>query len=180
VTQTTERKARPSWLVPALVWGAVVIAAIAVGLYAEAPGPPRGSVGPMFRRMPAPPRNLSVLLYQLGVGSVVWYAVAVALPFLLWGVRRVDLTHERRQRTVLSVLGVLVALMIATAVTEFVVAYGGAPHKPTFIQYLPTALREAMLPWLAVSGIVVAIEARRRSVRAALERERRRESHPSR
>lgn len=172
MTQTTPRKAHPSWLIPAIVWGAVVIAAIGIGLYADAPGPPRGSVGPVFRRMPAPPRSLSALLHELGVGSVVWYAIAVGLPFLLWGARRVDLTHERRRRTVLVVLGVLVALMIVTAATEFAVAYGGAPRKPTFVQYLPTALRETMLPWLAAAGIVVAVEARRRSIREALERER--------
>ena len=171
VNQTNERNARPSWLVPALVWASVVIAAIAIGIYADAPGPPRGAVGPVFRRMPAPPRNLSALLYELGVGSVVWYAVAVALPFLVWGARHVDLSHERRRQTLLGVLGVVVALMSATAVTEFVAAYGGAPRQPTFVQYLPTALRQTPV-WLAVAGVVVAIEARRRSVRAALERER--------
>ena len=172
MTQTTERKVRPSWLIPALVGGAVVISAIALGIYAEAPGPPRGSVGPVFRRMPPPARNLSALLHDLGVGSIIWYAVVVAVPFLLWGARRVDFTHERRQRTVLSVLGVLIALITVTAATEFAVAYRGAPHKPTLMMYLPTALRETMLPWLAVAGIIVAVEARRRSVRAALERER--------
>jgi sensor histidine kinase YesM len=122
--------------------------------------------------VPAPPQDLSRLLYQLGVGSVTWYAVAVALPLMLLAARRVEVAYEHRRRALLVGVVVLVLLMIASATTEYFVVYGGASLGPPFASYLTVALRENVLPWLAVAGVVIAIEARRRSVRAALERER--------
>ena len=43
---------------------------------------------------------------------------------------------------------------------------------PGFAAYAPQALRQNVLPWVALAGIVAAIEARRRAVHAALDRER--------
>lgn len=141
-------------------------------MYAEAPGPLRGSGERMLRRVPAPPRDLPTLLYQLGVGSPTWYAAAVALPLMLWGARHVGVTHERRRRAVLIGLGAVVSLMITSAVVGYFVNYGLSPYRPSFMQYFPVGLRENVLPWLALTGIAIAVEARRRSAHAALERER--------
>jgi LytS/YehU family sensor histidine kinase len=38
--------------------------------------------------------------------------------------------------------------------------------------YVPVALRQNLLPWIALAGIVAAVEARRRSVQSRIERER--------
>ena len=172
MTQTSERKPLPSWLLPTLLWGGAVVAAIAVGIYAEPPGPPLRSGERLLRRVPAPPQDLSRLLYQLGVGSVTWYAVVVAFPVILLAARRVEVANEHRRRAVLLGAGALVLLMIASATAEYFVVYGGASRGPSLTTYLMVALRENVLPWLSLAGIVMAIEARRRSVRAALERER--------
>jgi len=130
----------------------------------------RGSGERMLRRVPAPPRDLPALLDAFGVGSTTWYIAAVALPFLLWGARHVQVPHERRRRVVLLALVLLVSLIAASAVINFVVMYGGALQRPGLMQYLPVGLRENVLPWLALAGIVTAVEARRRSVHAMLER----------
>jgi two-component system LytT family sensor kinase len=126
----------------------------------------------VLRRVPAPPQDFSTLLHQLGIGSVTWYAVVVAFPFLLWGARHIDVSHERRRRAVLLGLGMLITFVAATAATEYFIVYGVTPGRPGFLQYFPVGLRENVLPWLAAAGIVVAVEARRRSVHATLERER--------
>ena len=148
------------------------MAAVAIGLYAEAPGPPRGPGGRSLRRVPAPPRDLPALLDAFGVGSTTWYIAVVAFPFLLWGARHVQLTHERRRRAALLAVALLMSLIVASAVISFFVMYGGAPQRPSLTQYLPVGLRENVLPWLALAGIVIAVEARRRSVHAMVERER--------
>ena len=153
-------------------WGAFVAAAIAIGIYAEAPAPMRGGGERMLRRVPAPPRDLPALLDAFGVGSTTWYMAAAAFPFLLWGARHVQVSHERRGRALLLGLGLLVSLIAASAVINFAVMYGGAPSRPSLMQYLPVGLRENVLPWLALAGIVTAVEARRRSLHAMVERER--------
>ena len=53
-------------------------------------------MGKVFPRVPGPPQSLKVLLYMLGVGSVVWYAVALSLPVMLWAARRVDTERAMR------------------------------------------------------------------------------------
>jgi LytS/YehU family sensor histidine kinase len=55
---------------------------------------------------------------------------------------------------------------------DFLIAYRGIEAHPGFVAYLPVALRQNILPWIALVGIVAAVEARRRAVRAAVERER--------
>ena len=169
---TTDRPNRPRWFVPLSLWGAFIAVAVGVGIYADAPGPPPGAGGRMLRRVPPPPRDLPALLDAFGVGSTTWYLAVVGFPFLLWGARHVQVAHERRRRAVLLAFALMVSLIVASAVIGYFVMYGGAPLRPTLTQYLPVGLRDNVLPWLALAGIVTAIEARRRSVHAMVERER--------
>jgi LytS/YehU family sensor histidine kinase len=125
----------------------------------------------MLPRVPGPPADIPTLLYQLGVGSFLWYAVALALPLLLWGVRRIDAERLGRGRIIAVSLGAVCALVTITAVLQYVATYHGAVG-PSVLSYLPFALRQNMLPWIAAVGIVVAVEARRRSLQSRVERER--------
>ena len=171
--QTVEKKGRP-WLRPALIWLVVVVALVALGRYAESSDqfkPMRGT-GRMLPRMPGPAPDLPALLFLLGVGSIVWYAVVVALPFMLIGARRIDAERDGRMKSVLVSAGAVVALIAISSVVQYFVLYRGAPALPSFSAYLPQALRINVLPWVAVAGIVAVIEARRRAVHAALDRER--------
>jgi two-component system, LytTR family, sensor kinase len=175
VIQPISLRARPSRLFPALLWTVVVVAAIAVGFYYATPPDiprPRGATGPSLPRIPGPAPNFRTLLYLLGVGSILWYAAAIALPFLLWGARHVDFDRHGRARS-LGIAALVVASLIAvTSVVEFFVIYGGAPLRPGLGAYLPQALRQNVLPWVALAGIVIAVEARRRAVRSAFDHER--------
>jgi signal transduction histidine kinase len=157
-----------------LPWIGVVIVAIAVGFYATAPELPRqaGNTGRMLPRMPGPAPNFPTLLYLLGVGSIVWYAAAIALPFLLWGARRIDVERQGRSRSIAIVGLAVVSLITITSVLQYVSIYRGAPVHPPFNAYLPTALRQNVLPWIALAGIVAAVEARRRALRSAFDHER--------
>ncbi|HEY9230330.1 MAG TPA: histidine kinase [Gemmatimonadaceae bacterium] len=164
---------RPTWLTPALSWGAVVVAALMLGAYASPPAPPNGMpVGRMLPRMPGPPPDFRTLLYQLGVGSAVWYSVVIAFPLLLWGARRVDVERHGRGRVVAGAIATIVLLIGASSVVQYVVMYHDIAPRPRLAMFIPFALRQTVLPWIAVTGIVVAIESRRRSVQAAVERER--------
>jgi two-component system, LytTR family, sensor kinase len=164
---------RSSWLVPVLLWGTVVAIAIAAGIYAEAPDMrPPGARGRMLPRIPGPPANLRTLLFQLGVGSVVWFAVATALPFLLWGARRLDIERHGRARTITIAAATIAILVACTAIIEYFVVYGGTSMGPSAKSYLTTALRQNLLPWIAIAGLVAAVEARRRAVHSTIDRER--------
>jgi LytS/YehU family sensor histidine kinase len=112
------------------------------------------------------------LLFMLGVGSVVWYGVALTLPFLLLAARRIDTERQKPIRIAFVALGIFLALFLATAVIEFVVTYRGIASKPAFVNYIPMALRQDLLPWIALAAFVVAFELRRRANRSRLERER--------
>jgi two-component system, LytTR family, sensor kinase len=148
-----------------------VALAIGLGLLATPPHlPDRAAAGPLFPRIPAPPADVRTLLYQLGVGSVIWYAGVLALPLLLWGARRLE--GRPRSRTILPALGVLGLLVIGTGVADYLVTYHGAPSRPTLLEYLAVALPRHLLPWIAIAGAVVAIESGRRAVHARVERER--------
>lgn len=109
---------------------------------------------------------------MLGVGSVVWYAVFLALPLFLWIARRVDGLSRSWAFTVGSVVIGIAALVVLTSWVDFTITYRGAPSRPDFPDYLPQALRQNLLPWIALSGIVVAVESRRRAVNLAVEQER--------
>lgn len=159
---------KKKWIAPAALW----IAALALGLYARAPQIPGASAGRMAPRVPQLPPDPRELLFMLGVGSVVWYAVAMALPFLLLAARRVDTERQKPARIALATFAIFVTLFALTAVTEFLVTYRGISPRPSFLSYLPIALRQDLLAWIALAAFVVAFELRRRSMRARLERER--------
>src|SRR4029079_9648892 len=158
---------KKKWIAPAALW----IAALALGLYAKAPEIP-GAHGRMAPRVPQLPPHPRELLFMLGVGSVVWYAVAIALPFLLLAARRVDTERQKPARIAIATVALFITLFALTAVIEFVVTYNGMSSKPSFVSYLPNALRQDLLAWIALAAFVVAFELRRRSMRARLERER--------
>jgi two-component system LytT family sensor kinase len=161
-----------TWLYPAVPWLVILALAVAVGMYASAPQvlAPAGA-GRMFPRIPQAP-DLRTLLWMLGVGSPVWYAVFVALPVLLWVARRTDLSGQSRLRVAgFGILGLL-ALVALTSWIQYAITFTGAPSKPPFPQYLPQALQQNLLPWIALAGIVLAVESRRHAVQLAVERER--------
>ncbi|MEW5915124.1 MAG: histidine kinase [Gemmatimonadota bacterium] len=173
-TMQSPQRRFPAWLPPAFAWGTVVVGAIALGLIADAPdfAPPGGARGRMLPRIPPPPSDVPTLLYQLGVGSVVWYAAAIALPLLVYVARRVDLVRQGAVRAVLISLGMLLFCVAATAIIQYASAYGSLTEGPGLWAYAPVALRANLVPWLAVAGLVTAVEARRRSVQARVESER--------
>jgi signal transduction histidine kinase len=156
------------WVAPAALW----IIALALGLYAKAPEFPGVPRGKMLPRVPQLPPNIRELLFMLGVGSIVWYAVALALPFLLVAARRVDTERQKPARIAIVATSVVIALFTITALIEFVVIYGGAASRPSFVSYLPMALRQDLLAWVALAAFVAAYELRRRANRSRLERER--------
>jgi two-component sensor histidine kinase len=152
----------------------VVVVAIAVGLYATPPviRVPPGASGRMLPRIPGPAPNFPTLLSLLGVGSIVWYAAAVALPFLLWGARRIDVDRHGRTRSIAAAVGMVASLITITSIVQYVSLYHAAPVRPGFSAYLPQALRQNVLPWIALAGIVAAVEARRRALHSAFDHER--------
>ena len=165
---------RPSWLRPALFWLAIVAIAIGIGRYATPPEIPRppGAMQRMLPRVPGPAPNFRTLLYLLGVGSIVWYAAAVALPLLVLGARRIDLGRLGRMRAIGIGTAAVATLIAITSIIEYVAIYQGSPVRPGFAAYLPQALRQNVLPWVALAGMVAAAEAGRRAVYSAFDRER--------
>ncbi|HEX6575248.1 MAG TPA: histidine kinase [Gemmatimonadaceae bacterium] len=160
------------WIRPSLVWTAVIVIAVALGRYAKAPSIPGMPHGRMLPRVPQLPPNLSELLFMLGVGSIIWYATIFSIPLLLLAARRVRWRKENGIALIAGVIAVFAALFVITAGLEFVLIYSLAGSKPPFVTYLAVALRQDLVPWIAVAAIVTAIELRRRSVRATVERER--------
>ena len=173
---TSPDKSPPRWLRPTLLWLAVAVVAIGIGLYATPPQFPRarGGTGRMLPRLPGPAPNFRTLLYLFGVGSIVWYAAAVALPLLVLGARRIDIDRSGRARTIGFVVAAVASLIAITSIVDYVVVYHGSPSalRPGFSAYAPQALRQNVLPWVALVGLVAVIEARRRAVQSALDRER--------
>jgi LytS/YehU family sensor histidine kinase len=126
----------------------------------------------MYPRVPPPPADLPDVLERLGVGSVTWFAAAIALPLLVWGARRADVARLGWRRAIALSSVVLVSLAVLTGLAEYVVTYRGASSRPGVASFLASAARVDLLAWLAVAGLVVAVEARRRAAHDALERER--------
>jgi signal transduction histidine kinase len=155
-----------------IAWAGVFAAAFIAGSYAKPPGLTRGGGGRLLPRVPGPPPDLPTLLWTFGVGSVVWYAVIVALPFMLLAARRIDVERIGRGRTVILVSLVVIVLVAATSLVEYNVLYRGISNRPPVTSYMPMGIRQNLLPWVAIAGIVAAVEGRRRSRRSELERER--------
>lgn len=163
-------KARRPWLFPVVGWGAFVLAAIALGMYAESPMLEMRGSGRIAPRLPAPATDLPVLLYQLGVGSVTWFAAAAALPFMAWVARRIDLDRQRN-RAIAVVVMLLIGLVVASSTADYLLTFPSG-MRPPVRAYIPMAMRLHFLPWTAVLGGVAVFEARRRARIAAIERER--------
>jgi len=173
VLKPAGRVGPPAWVRPALLWLAVVGALVALGRYAEPPEFLRGPAGRnTLPRMPGPAPDFRTLLYLLGVGSLIWYAVVLAFPLMVLGARRIDAERLGRGRAVAISVGVVAALIVLTSVWQYFSIYGGAPMRPSFAAYAPQALRLNVLPWIALTGLVAGIEARRRAVQARVDRER--------
>ena len=162
---------RRIWVIPLLAWGTLVVAAVAVGIYAEPPiMRSMRAVGRIAPRLPAPATELRVLLYQLGVGSVTWFAAAAGLPFLVWGARRTDFDRDRN-RAVLGVVAAFIAIVILSASIDYLTTFP-SQNRPPVMAFVPMGMRLHFLPWAAMFGAVGIFEARRRSRVAEIERER--------
>jgi signal transduction histidine kinase len=157
-----------------ILWIGVAAVAVGLGLSATPPtfGLPPGAMRRAIPRLPGPAPDFRTLLYQLGIGSIVWYAAAIALPVLVLGARRVDIERLGRARTIVLTTLVLGALIAITSAIEYVVTYHAAPARPGFAAYIPQALRQNVLPWVALFGLVTTFEARRRANQGQLDRER--------
>ena len=153
------------WILPAALWVLGIGVAVALGLHAAPPVIPGMPAGRMAQRVPALPPTFSELLFMLGVGSVIWYATILSLPILLLLARRV---HTRRKLIVGGVL-MFVGLFLLTAGIEYALEYGGMSPRPPISAYLTVALRQDLIPWIAVAAIVAAVELRRRGRRSRLE-----------
>ena len=153
--------------------GVVVVVLIALGLVIGGADPTLSPSGArMFRRVPPPPPDARSLLRTLGVGSVTWYACALAIPPLWWLAYRLPLAHHRVWRALWLQLAAVVALIGLTVLARYAVGYRGASAPPPFAAFVPVALVGTALPLLAVAALVNALEARRRMVRTALEAQR--------
>lgn len=170
MTQHTATGTDRSWLKPVLAWAAVIAVAIALGSYAKAPVFP--GMGRLLPRIPAPPQDLSALLYLLGVGSIVWYAVVMSLPLLAWLARKADTDRYSRAQIIVVAVLIFAALLAITIAVEYFVTYSDAALRPPFNAFLTIGLKQDLLPWVACAAIVAAIETSRRSVQARVERER--------
>lgn len=159
----------------ALPWLAAVAFAVALGMYAEPPPLPEGTpagLGRPIPRLPPPPTDLPALLFQLGVGSTIWYAAAVAVPLMLLGARQLDVERLGRVRTAAIAALAVAVLIVTTAAADFVLIFDSAPARPALSSYWTIALRQHVLPWVALAGIIGAVEARRRARVSIVERER--------
>ncbi len=170
MTQTLQGQTSPRRLVPLISWGGLILASLVVGFYARAPEMPKG-VGPSLPRIPGPAPSVSVLLYMLGVGSTVWFAVTFAFPFLLWGARRIEGEKPGIARLI-SIASIVLAVGVgATTVASYMLTYP-AGYRPPFSAFLTEGIRRSFVPWTALIAIVAAIEGRRRAVLSRVEKER--------
>ena len=166
----SDRPRHSSWILPLLVWFAVLAAAFMLGEYAT---PTFAGVAPGGRpmaRIPPPPSDLPSLLFQLGVGSTLWYVAVASLPLLMFVARRVNFDRWGRAGTVAFVAGGTCLFIVLTSVIDYSWTYSAG--GPPVAAWIPISLRQHVMPWIALVGIVAALEARRRAVRATIERER--------
>lgn len=126
----------------------------------------------MLPRIPAPAPDLKSLLFLLGVGSPVWFAAAAAAPLLAYGIRRVEPDRLGWPRALALAALVLLLLVLASGVLTYFVVYGGTGLGPPIDRYLAVTAPRYVLPWVALCGVIALVEARRRTLRSSLERER--------
>jgi signal transduction histidine kinase len=159
-------------LLPVVLWAAVITGAILLGL-AVAPDEPAmpGGARPRMRIAP-PPADIQALLHQSGVGSVTWYAVVVALPFMVLAARRLGASEIGRAGVIAIVSAAGIVLVAATSIADYAWSYGSAAAGPPVSAWIAQSLRQHVLPWTVVIVGVAAWEARRRAVQASVERER--------
>lgn len=154
------------------VWITAAAIAVALGAYVQPAGLADVPAGmralPRIQPIPA---DLRTLLFQVGVGSTFWYVAAMLLPVLWLGVQRLDLDRAR-VRTAAIIVTTMVALIFVTASINFLVVYGDSPYRPRTWAAIVAGARQNALPWLALIGLVLAFESRRRFVRSSFERER--------
>lgn len=165
------RSAAPAPATPVIAIAVAIVAMIAFGLVvgADAPGPGQGR---MLPRIPPPPQDLGTLLRRLGVGSVTWYACALALGPLWWLAVRVPATSRRPLESLAVHGGAVAGLSAITSLAHYWISYAGSPYAPAFLDFSPVALGSNTVPLLAVAAVVHALEARRRAVHTALETQR--------
>lgn len=150
----------------------VAVALIVMGRLPALRPHPGGPQRPRFQRVPQQPASVVDMLVALGLGSVSWYACALAIIPFWWLAVRWPLQEMRLRRAAL-VQGVCVALAIAlTAIVHFYVSYRGAPLAPPFLAFVPVALAADAIPLLAVAALANLLEARRRAMRDAMEAQR--------
>jgi len=168
----TRQPRRPAAIGASTGWIALTVLAIVLGVYTQ---PARVSdLPPGMRALPRiqpVPTDLRTLLFQLGVGSTFWYVAAAVLPWLWLGVQRLDLDRGR-VRTAAIVIVTIAALVFATGTINYLVVYADAPFHPRPWPAIVAGARQNALPWMALSGLVLALESRKRFVRSSLERER--------
>lgn len=165
------RRRHAAWILPTLGWTVLLVAAVLLGRLATPTFPGVNAGARPVARLPPPPGDLPTLLWQLGVGSTVWYVAIVACPILLLIARRVSADKWRPLSVIALVAGGTIALIALTSAIDYTATYPGSV-RPPLASWIPISLRQHVLPIVALMGIVVAIEARRRAVRASIERER--------
>ncbi|MEO7965213.1 MAG: hypothetical protein ABIT38_15005, partial [Gemmatimonadaceae bacterium] len=155
----------------AVRFGVVIAAAglIVIGRLPVLRPRPDAVLGPMFPRIPAQPASVVDMLIALGLGSVSWYACALAIVPFWWLAMRWPLEQLHLRRAA-SVQGAAVTAAIAlTAVVHFYVSYQGSEMAPPFAAFVPVALAADAIPLLAVAALANLLEGRRRAVRGAME-----------
>jgi signal transduction histidine kinase len=153
--------------------GVIVVALVVIGIIVTIGNPspvPGGGRG--LPRIPAPPADPGMLLRRLGVGSVTWYACALAIAPLWWLAVRFPLTGPRTVRALSIHLSAVLVLIATTSIAHYLGAYRGSPYAPGFLDFVPVALGSNAIPLLAVAAVVHVLEARRRAVRSAIESQR--------
>jgi signal transduction histidine kinase len=159
-------------LIPILLWAAAIIGAVLLGLAVTPDELTVPGGGRPRMRIAPPPADIKALLYQSGVGSVTWYAILAALPVLVLAARRLDVARPGRAAVIAIVVSGGLVLVAATSVADYLWSYGSSAAGPPVPAWIAQSLRQHVLPWTAVIVGVAAWEARRRALRANVERQR--------
>src|SRR5262249_9344710 len=136
---------------------------------APPPGPPGARTLP---RIPRPPANAREGLRMLGVGSLVWYAAFLSVPFFVLVARRVPLERRRWLPGIAANLSLIVVLTLATSLAQYQVTYRGTEYGPGLSAYLRIGILTGMLPVFAVAAIAHALVAVSRAHDREVEAER--------